>query len=104
MKGYGLLIISGDLLVSTDKLEWSGLIMVGGTISTVGDAHLHVKGAAMAGLSCSESDIAAGNCRSSLMGDHNDMKYRPCEVNQAWGRIMTLEAMDDLFREASPNN
>lgn len=104
VKGYGLLIVNGDVLVSNDKLEWTGLILVGGTITTIGAAHIHVKGAAVAGLGCTETERSSGACRSVLDGDHSDMKYRPCEISQAWSRLSHLQPMSDLFREVSPEN
>lgn len=102
VKGYGLLVVDGDLNVTNNKLEWTGIILAGGTINTSGSAHIHVKGAAVAGLSCTEAERAAGSCRSQLNGDHNDMKYRPCEISQAWSRLLQLRPMDDLFRESGP--
>jgi len=102
VKGYGILIVDGDVLVSADKIEWTGIMLVGGTISTIDDGHIHVKGAAVAGLGCTDLERAAGSCRSVLNGEHNDFKYRPCEVNQAWTALMYLRPIDDLFREASP--
>lgn len=102
VKGYGLLIVDGDVLISNDKLEWTGLMLVGGTITVMDGAHIHVKGAAVVGLSCTEAERAAGLCRSDFDGEHHDIKYRPCEISQAWSRLMYLEPMDDLFREASP--
>lgn len=103
VKGYGILIVEGDLIITADKLEWTGLLLVGGKIITEDGAHIHIKGAAIAGLGCSEVDIAAGNCRSSLDGDHNDMKYRPCEVAQAWRRMMVMSPRDGLWREITGN-
>jgi len=104
VKGYGLLIVDGDVFVNNDKLEWTGLLLVGGTINTADGAHIHVKGAAVAGLGCTDAERASGACRSVLDGDHNDMKYRPCEISQAWSRLSYLQPLDDLFREASPEN
>ena len=63
-----------------------------------------MKGAAVAGLGCTDAERAAGACRSVLDGDHNDMKYRPCEISQAWRRLSYLKPLPDLFREASPEN
>ncbi len=103
VKGYGLLVVDGDVLVTTDKLEWTGLILVGGTLSTIDDAHFHVKGALATGLGCTDQEREDGDCRNVLSGDHNDFKYRPCEINQAWTGFMRLQPLDDLFREASPN-
>ena len=102
VKGYGLLIVDGNVLVTADKIEWTGIMLVGGTISTVNEGHIHIKGAAAAGLSCTDADIANGLCRSVFDGDHDDFKYRPCEINQAWSRIMVLKPLQDLYREASP--
>ncbi len=102
VKGYGLLIVDGNVTVLDDKIEWTGIMLVGGTINTVGDGHIHVKGAAVAGLSCTDIERMQGNCRSSLMGDHHDFKYRPCSINQSWSRLMQLRPMDDLYRESSP--
>lgn len=104
VKGYGVLIVNGDLLISNDKFEWTGLLLVGGTITTLDGTHIHVKGAVVAGLGCSDVERAAGDCRSVFDGEHNDMKYRPCEVSQAWNGLMHLRPLDDLFREASPGN
>ncbi len=104
VKGYGILIVDGDVVVSVDKLEWTGLLLVGGTITTLDGSHIHVKGAAVAGLGCTDQERADGDCRSVFDGDHNDMKYRPCEISQAWRGISHMEPLDDLFREASPNN
>jgi hypothetical protein len=103
VKGYGLLIVDGDLFVTDHKLEWVGLILVGGTISTVNSGGFKVSGAAAAGLGCTDAEIAAGLCRSSFMGESNEFKYRPCELNQAWNSFMRLRPLDDLFREASPS-
>ena len=104
VKGYGLLIVSGDVVVSADKLEWTGLLLVGGTLTTLDGAHIHVKGAAAAGLGCTETERTSGACRSVLDGDHNDMKYRPCEISQAWSRLSHLKPMGVLFREVTPEN
>jgi hypothetical protein len=103
VKGYGILIVDGDITVANDKLEWTGIIIAGGTINTLDGAHIHVKGAAIAGLGCTEQEVTDGDCRSSLDGDHNDMKYRPCEISQAWRRIMLMEPRDGLWREISNN-
>ena len=103
VKGYGILIVSGDVTVTADKLEWTGIIMVGGKIITLDGAHIHVKGAALAGLGCTEQEVTDGLCRSSLDGDHADVKYRPCEIAQSWRRLMTMEPRDGLWREISGN-
>jgi len=103
IKGYGVLIVDGDLTVEDDKFEWTGIIIVGGKIITLDGAHLHVKGAAAAGLGCTEQEVTDGDCRSSLDGDHNDVKYRPCEIAQAWRRLMSMEPRDGLWREISGN-
>lgn len=102
VKGYGLLVVDGNVLVSVDKLEWTGLVLIGGTITVAEGAHHHVKGAEVVGLSCTDAERAAGLCTSTLTGDHVDMKYRPCEISQAWSQFMQLRPMDDLWREASP--
>jgi len=47
--------------------------------------------------------VTDGLCRSELSGDHNDMKYRPCSVAQAWRRLMIMEPRDGLWREISGN-
>jgi hypothetical protein len=104
VKGYGMLIISGDLIVSADKLEWTGLVLVGGTITTLDGSHIHIKGSTATGLGCTELERTSGACQSTLDGDHNDFKYRPCEISQAWSRLSHLEPMNSLFREASPEN
>ncbi len=103
VKGYGILIVDGDIIVTNDKLEWTGIILVGGTITTQDGAHIHVKGAAIAGLGCTEQEVTDGDCRSNLDGDHNDMKYRPCEIAQSWHRMMIMEPRDGLWREISGN-
>ena len=103
VKGYGILIVDGDVIVQADKLEWTGVIMVGGRIISQDGSHLHVKGAAIAGLGCTEQEVTDGDCRSVLDGDHNDIKYRPCEVAQAWRRLMIMEPRDGLWRETTIN-
>jgi hypothetical protein len=103
VKGYGILIVDGDMTVAADKLEWTGMIMVGGKIISLDGSHLHVKGAALAGLSCSDDDVDDGLCRSVLDGDHNDVKYRPCEIAQSWRRLMFMTPRDGLWREISGN-
>lgn len=103
VKGYGVLIVEGDLIVTADKLEWTGIIMVGGRILTLDGSHIHVKGAAITGLGCTEQEVTDGNCRSVLDGDHNDIKYRPCEIAQSWRRLMIMEPRDGLWREISGN-
>jgi hypothetical protein len=103
VKGYGILIVDGDVTVSADKLEWTGLLLVGGKVITLDGSHIHVKGATVAGLGCTEQDVTDGLCRSELSGDHNDLKYRPCSIAQAWRRLMVMEPRDGLWREISGN-
>lgn len=103
VKGYGILIVDGDVIVAADKLEWTGIIMVGGRIITQDGAHIHIKGAAIAGLGCTETEVEDGDCRSVFDGDHNDVKYRPCEVAQSWRRLMIMEPREGLWREISGN-
>ncbi len=103
VKGYGILIVDGDVIVTDDKLEWTGLLLVGGKIITLDGSHIHVKGATVAGLGCTEQDVTDGLCRSELSGDHNDLKYRPCSIAQAWRRLMIMEPRDGLWREISGN-
>lgn len=98
-KGAGVLVVEGNVNVMVPKMEWTGVLLVGGTINTFDDAHIHVKGAAMAGLSCSEADRMAGLCRSNLNGTHSDFKYRPCEIAAAVSRMKVLHPVEGVWRE-----
>ena len=101
--GYGVLVVDGDLNVGSKKFDWTGLVLVGGRILVSDGTHLHVKGAAMAGLGCTDEEVTNGECRSTFLGDHVDIKYRPCEVAQSWRRLMVMQPVDGLWREISAN-
>ncbi len=100
VKGFGLLIVNGDLNVIGEKLDWVGLVLVGGTINTSGPSHIHLRGAAVSGLACSEFDRAAGLCRNELLGSHNDFKYRPCEINAASAQLQEWRPVQALWHES----
>ena len=102
LKGYGLLVVNGDLLVSDNKFELTGLLLVGGTITVADGAQFKVSGAVAAGLGCTDAERAAGDCRSVFDGDKNEVKYRPCEISQAWSRVSHLMPISSLFRESQP--
>ncbi len=100
VKGFGILIVNGDINVIADKLEWLGLLLVGGTINTSAAGHIHVRGSAVSALACSEVDRAAGLCRNELLGEHNDFKYRPCEIDAASAKLAEWRPVEALWHES----
>ncbi len=92
IKGWGLLMVDGPILLLDGKLDWKGVILTGKQIE-VYDAHLHAKGIVVTGLTCTPAELAAGTCRNKLDGKHLGVKYNQCEVETAWMQAMVIRAV-----------
>ncbi len=92
IKGWGMLMVDGPILLLDGKIDWKGVILTGKQLE-VYDGHLHAKGMVITGLTCTPAELAAGTCRNKLDGKHLGVKYNQCEVEAAWMQAMVIRAV-----------
>lgn len=93
VKGFGMLIVDGNLNISSNKLDWQGIIMTGKQLNVTGNAHLHEHGAVAAGLNCTDVQALAGLCDVNFTGAHLGVAYAQCEAEAAWSQMLTLRPL-----------
>jgi hypothetical protein len=93
MKGWGMLVVTGNLTISNKKLDWRGIILTGKALNVTGTAHLHEHGAVAAGLDCTNADALLGLCKVNFTGAHLGVAYAQCEAEAAWAQMLVLRPL-----------
>ena len=93
VRGFGMLVVEGNLSITAQKLDWRGVILTGKGMTVSGNAHLHSHGAVAVGLNCSTSEAANGTCRVNFTGAHLGVSYAQCEAEAAWSQMLVLRPL-----------
>ena len=95
--GKGILIVTGDVKIN-GSLQWEGLILVGGKLSSVGNNVVH--GAVISGLNVKlgmvvpPADIASGN---------KTYQYDSCALKRALGHIGSIQQVRNGWTDTWPS-
>ncbi|MHB8173546.1 MAG: PilX N-terminal domain-containing pilus assembly protein [Nitrospirota bacterium] len=77
--GFGLLVVHGDLTVTSPAYTWRGLVYVTGNVTIAGSGKLHVHGALMSGgnvVSPSGTDLTVSYFSNELLNINTAMKAK----------------------------
>ncbi len=77
--GFGLLVVNGNLTVTSPAYTWRGLVYVTGNVTIAGSGKLHVHGALMSGgnvISPSGTDLTVSYFSNELLNINTSMKAK----------------------------
>lgn len=83
--GKGILIVTGDLTLSGD-LQWEGLVLVGGTVTSNGNNRIF--GAVVSGLNVKLGETVP---QSSVANGTKNFQFDSCNLARALGKIGSIQ-------------
>ncbi len=99
--GQGLLIVSGDLVLTTG-FQWLGVILVGGRITVLGTPNVH--GAVVTGLDVKRGYAITESNIGTTGTDNITVRYNSCYVANALARYAHLQLVPNAWTDNWPEN
>jgi hypothetical protein len=99
--GQGLLIASGDLILTTG-FQWLGVILVGGRITVLGTPNIH--GAVVTGLDVKRGYPITESNIGVTGTDNITVRYNSCYVANALARYAHLQLIPNAWTDNWPEN
>lgn len=99
-KGKGILIVTGDLILNGGQVDWQGIILVGGSLTSNGNNTM--SGATLVGLNALLGQKVKASELDATLNGTKQIRYNSCHVSKALEAYSSLVPVSNAWMDSWP--